>query len=40
MTGLILWVGGALGGQQGIVIAFLFAAATNMVGYWFSDRSC
>ncbi|HZR80690.1 MAG TPA: zinc metalloprotease HtpX [Candidatus Binatia bacterium] len=38
LTGLILWVGGVLGGQQGMVIAFLFAAVTNFVGYWFSDR--
>ena len=38
LTGLIVWVGGALGGQQGMVIAFLFAAATNFVGYWFSDK--
>jgi heat shock protein HtpX len=38
LTGLILWVGGALGGAQGMVIAFLFAGVTNLVGYWFSDR--
>jgi heat shock protein HtpX len=38
LTALILWVGAAIGGQQGIVIAFLFAATTNVIGYWFSDK--
>jgi heat shock protein HtpX len=38
LTGLILWVGGALGGRQGMIIAFAMAAATNFVGYWFSDK--
>jgi heat shock protein HtpX len=38
LTALIVWVGGALGGQQGMVIAFAFAAVTNFIGYWFSDK--
>jgi heat shock protein HtpX len=38
LTGLILWIGGALGGQNGIVIALIFAAVMNMGAYWFSDK--
>ena len=38
LTGLILWIGGALGGQTGIVIAFLFAAVMNLGAYWMSDK--
>jgi len=38
MTGLILVVGQALGGQQGMVIALIFAGVMNFVSYWFSDR--
>ncbi len=37
MTGLILLVGQALGGNQGMVIALVFAAVMNFVSYWFSD---
>jgi heat shock protein HtpX len=35
---LFLLVGGALGGQAGLVMAFVFAVATNGIAYWFSDR--
>jgi len=38
LTGLILVVGQALGGQQGMVIALIFAGVMNFVSYWFSDR--
>ena len=38
LTGLLLWVGQILGGQQGLVIAFVFAAVMNFGSYWFSDR--
>jgi heat shock protein HtpX len=37
MTGLILLVGQALGGNQGMVVALVFAAVLNFVSYWFSD---
>jgi heat shock protein HtpX len=37
LTGLFLAVGAALGGQTGMVIAFLFAIITNMGAWWFSD---
>lgn len=38
LTGLILWIGEFLGGSQGLVIAFAFAAVMNFGSYWFSDR--
>ena len=36
LTGLFIAVGGALGGQSGMVIAFVFAIVMNMGAYWFS----
>jgi len=38
LTGLILWFGGYVGGQSGMVIAFLFALLMNFGAYWFSDK--
>jgi heat shock protein HtpX len=38
LTGLILAIGRYLGGSQGIVIAFVFAAIMNFSAYWFSDK--
>jgi heat shock protein HtpX len=38
LTALFLWLGQAIGGQAGIVIAFVLAAAMNIGMYWFSDR--
>jgi len=38
MSALLLWLGEALGGAQGLVIGFLFAAVTNFGSYWFSDK--
>jgi len=38
LTGIILWFGGYLGGQNGMVIAFVFALMMNFGAYWFSDR--
>jgi heat shock protein HtpX len=38
MSALLLWLGEALGGAQGLVMGFLFAAATNFASYWFSDK--
>ena len=37
MTGLILVVGRALGGEQGMLLALVVAAVMNFVSYWFSD---
>ena len=38
LTGLILIVGQVFGGQQGLIIAFVFALIMNGGSYWFSDR--
>jgi heat shock protein HtpX len=38
MTGLFLAAGFAIGGQTGMVLAFLFAAGTNLFAYWNSDK--
>jgi heat shock protein HtpX len=38
MSALLLLIGETLGGQQGLVIGFLFAVVTNIVSYWFSDK--
>lgn len=38
LTILFVLIGGYLGGLQGTVLAFLFAAAMNIFSYWFSDK--
>jgi len=38
MTGLLLWVGDAMAGPQGLVMAFVLAVVMNFGAYWFSDR--
>ena len=38
LTCLVVLIGGAIGGQQGMLIAFIFAAGMNFFSYWFSDR--
>jgi heat shock protein HtpX len=38
MTAFILLVGRMLGGQQGMIIAFVLAGAMNFFSYWYSDR--
>jgi len=38
MTALIIWIGQIFGGQQGMIIALLFAAGMNFFSYWFSDK--
>jgi len=38
LTGLLMLIGGWFGGNNGVVIAFLFAAAMNLGAYWFSDK--
>jgi heat shock protein HtpX len=38
LTGLILIIGQVFGGQQGLVIAFVFAMIMNGGSYWFSDK--
>jgi heat shock protein HtpX len=34
---LFSWIGQSIGGQQGMVMAFMFAVVTNFFMYWFSD---
>jgi heat shock protein HtpX len=38
LSGIVILAGGAIGGQGGIVIAFLIAVALNVGSYWFSDK--
>lgn len=38
LTAFLVLIGGALGGQSGMVIAFIMAAVMNMGSYWFSDK--
>jgi heat shock protein HtpX len=38
ISALFLLVGEVLGGAQGLLIGFLFAAASNLGSYWFSDK--
>ena len=38
MTSLFVAIGYLIGGQAGMVIAFLFAAGTNLFAYWNSDK--
>ncbi len=37
LTALFVVIGGAIGGQSGMVIAFVFALLMNMGAWWFSD---
>lgn len=37
LTGLLMFIGGFFGGQQGVVLAFFFALVLNFGSYWFSD---
>jgi heat shock protein HtpX len=38
LTALFLWIGHALGGQGGLLLALVIAGAMNFGAYWFSDR--
>jgi heat shock protein HtpX len=38
LTLLLLFIGGAIGGQSGIIIALAFAGVTNFIGYFYSDK--
>lgn len=37
MIVLLSWIGQAIGGRQGMIMAFMFAVVTNFAVYWFSD---
>ena len=38
LTVILVTAGGALGGQNGVVTAFIFALLMNGLTYWFSDK--
>lgn len=38
LTGLFVVIGSALGGQTGMIIAFVLAVVMNMGAWWFSDK--
>ena len=38
LMALFIYVGYLVGGQSGMVIAFLFASILNFISYWFSDK--
>lgn len=38
LTVLLVWIGSLVGGRNGAIIAFVFAAVMNFSVYWFSDR--
>jgi len=38
LTAMFVLIGGALGGEQGMIVAFFFAIAMNFFSYWFSDK--
>jgi heat shock protein HtpX len=38
LSAVFLFLGEALGGAQGLVLGFIFAAVTNIGSYWFSDK--
>ncbi|HVZ24324.1 MAG TPA: zinc metalloprotease HtpX [Vicinamibacterales bacterium] len=38
LSALLLLIGEALGGAEGLVLGFVFAVATNFASYWFSDK--
>jgi heat shock protein HtpX len=38
LTGIFVVIGGALGGQTGMIIALVLAVAMNMGAWWFSDK--
>lgn len=38
LSALLLFLGEALGGAQGLLFGFVFAAGTNFASYWFSNK--
>lgn len=38
LTAVIMWIGHFFGGQQGMIIALIFAGAMNFFSYWYSDK--
>jgi heat shock protein HtpX len=38
LTAMLVLIGGAIGGQQGMLVAFVLALVMNFASYWFSDK--
>jgi heat shock protein HtpX len=38
LTLILVWAGAAMGGRQGMIIAFILALGMNFFAYWFSDK--
>jgi heat shock protein HtpX len=38
LTAMLVLLGGAVGGRQGMLIAFFMAMVMNFVSYWWSDK--
>src|SRR5437773_3124568 len=38
LTAMLVLIGGAIGGRQGMAVAFFLAVVMNFFSYWFSDR--
>ena len=38
LTVLLILIGGMVGGEQGMVVAFVFAGVMNFASYWWSDK--
>src|SRR5213076_2698256 len=38
LTAMLVLIGGAFGGQQGMLVAFVLALVMNAGSYWFSDK--
>src|SRR5689334_23606516 len=38
LTVMLVLIGGAIGGRQGMLIALIIAFAMNFVSYWWSDK--
>jgi heat shock protein HtpX len=38
LSGMLLVIGDLMGGQQGLILAFVIAAVMNLGSYWFSDK--
>ncbi len=38
LSAVLLFIGGAVGGQNGLIIALIFSLGINFFSYWFSDK--
>jgi len=38
LSAILLFIGGALGGRTGLIVAFVFALVMNFASYWWSDK--